>query len=450
MIFNYGFSLVGKSHIANGTCCQDAHKILKMDNGWYIAAVADGVGSAKNSQDGSKIAVETVTAFCKECMPWDYSVIGIKSMMRTAYNYAFKKILDKAEETGEPIESYDTTLSMVIYDGKRIIYGHSGDGAIIGLTTFGDFIEITTPQKGDDGVCVIPLRAGYTNWVIDTYKEDLAAVLLMTDGMLDVLCPYLLRDLQNNSSTIYSPLGSFFADPKGFTEDEGEGECIKKEIENFLICSNDYNFDDFYKRLSDIYKHHIPDYFAEVVDGFKNKNYPIGMMYKQQDDKTMVGLINLEASVEDKEKEFYAEPDWENHKELWDRMMYPHLYEDVDEQNIDNDNCAEDGTVTTDSDACAVISENAEVVEASVEECPTNDDVVTVVELEIVSDTDVSDERIDESVIEKFETKDRSDSLQNNTTPRTPPFPSEGKSTPNHGKGKKKGFFSKLGGSKNK
>ena len=147
MIIDYGFSITGKSHADIGTCCQDNHKIKRLDNGWIIAAVADGVGSAAKSEIGSKIAVETVVSMCEEYMPWDYSLISIKSMMRTAYNYAFKQIVREAEKNGDPIEDYDTTLTMVIYDGHKIIYGHSGDGAIIGLNTFGDYIPITTPQK---------------------------------------------------------------------------------------------------------------------------------------------------------------------------------------------------------------------------------------------------------------------------------------------------------------
>ena len=41
MIINYGFSLTGKSHVTKKIPCQDSHKIKKMENGWYIAAIAD-------------------------------------------------------------------------------------------------------------------------------------------------------------------------------------------------------------------------------------------------------------------------------------------------------------------------------------------------------------------------------------------------------------------------
>jgi len=328
MIYNYGFSIAGKSHLDIGVPCQDSHYIKKMDNGWCIAAVADGVGSAKNSKIGSEIAAKTVVEFCDKYMPWDYSIIGIKSMLRTAYNYAFKKIIIESEKNGEPIESYDTTLSVVIYDGHHIIYGHSGDGAIVVYTTYGDFIEITKPQKGDDGFSVIPLRGGYTQWEIDSYDEEIASVLLMTDGMLNTLCPYLLRDNLNKKSRIYIPLGIFFADRIGF--EENNVEKTKKQIYDFLFAQEDYDINGFYSRLSSIYKEYVCDDAENIIGKIKEKNYPWLLMNEEQDDKTMVALINPEVPVDKKEKEYYSEADWEKLRENWYRAAYPHLFKEKD------------------------------------------------------------------------------------------------------------------------
>ena len=326
MIFSYGFSVVGKSHIEKGTCCQDSHKIKKLDNGWYIAAIADGVGSAKNSHIGSKIAVDTVVDFCAKYMPWDYSTIGIKSMLRTAYNYAFKKIIIESEKAGEPLESYDTTLTMVIYDGQRIIYGHSGDGAIIGLNIYGDYVQITETQKGPDGVSVLPLRSGYTVWKIDSYEEDLAAVMLMTDGMLDyALCPYLLK--QKNGSEIYTPLATYFADPYGFTDNDKENQKIKNEIKSFITANNDYDSDVFYSRLLQIYKKHLGEEAESIVLELKEKKYAVAFMQSVQDDKTMLSLVNTELEFDSKDVEFFVEPNWEELQEEWNKKAYPHLYE---------------------------------------------------------------------------------------------------------------------------
>lgn len=328
MIIDYGFSLTGKSHITRGICCQDNHKIKKLDNGWYIAAIADGVGSAKNSQIGSKIATETVVSMCEEYMPWDYNVISIKSMMRTAYNYAYKQILRESQKSGEPIETYDTTLTMVIYDGHRIIYGHSGDGAIIGLNSFGNYVLITKPQKGVDGVTVLPLRAGYTQWKIDSYEEELASVLLVTDGMLEIFCPYLLKDITNRLDGVYIPLASFFADPIGFDNDEKNTMKTVNCIKTFL--TGDEKFDDFefYSRVERVYEKHVNKSANVIIGDLKKNNYPIILMQNVQDDKTIVGLINTEIEVDSKESTFYEEPDWQKLQENWNRRAYPHLYKE--------------------------------------------------------------------------------------------------------------------------
>ena len=333
MIFEYGFSVVGKSHLKKGTCCQDFHCIKRMENGWVIAAVADGVGSAKNSHISSKIAAQTAVEFCEEYMPWDYNLISIKSMMRTAYNFAYKLILREAKESGEPVESYDTTLTMVIYDGQRIIYGHSGDGAIIGLTTFGDYVEITRPQKGADGVSVLPLRSGYTQWVIDSYEEDLAAVILATDGMLETICPYLLRDQERKIDRAYVALASFFADPNSISEDNASS--VKEIIGRFITAEEDYCADEFYERLSAVLKSHLSEGVDEIIERYKQNNYPIALMQKEQDDKTVVGLINLDLPLDSKDASFYSEPDWNALQEAWNRKAYPHLYKDKGEEKKD-------------------------------------------------------------------------------------------------------------------
>lgn len=331
MIIDYGFSIAGKSHVARGLPCQDSHKIKRMENGWIIAAIADGVGSAKNAQIGSQIAAETVVDVCDELMPWDYSVIGIKSMIRTAFNYAFKRIIRESDKTGEPLESYDTTLTLVIYDGRRIIYGHSGDGGIIGLNSFGDYVVITKPQKGADEVSVIPLRAGYTQWVIDTYDDELAAVMLLTDGMLEMMCPYLLKGQAGEKGSVYTPLSAFFLDPKGFQDDSDSQETTKRMVESFVASEDSYDCEDFYARLRAIYTRHINEQAEPRVEKTKELNYPIALMQSVQDDKTIVGIINTDFIVDEKPAEFYDEPDWIALQAIWNQKAYPSLYA-IDEE----------------------------------------------------------------------------------------------------------------------
>ena len=442
MIFEYGFSVVGKSHIKKGAGCQDSHCIRKLENGWVIAAVADGVGSAKNSHIGSKIAAQTVVEFCDECMPWDYNLISIKSMMRTAYNFAYKLILREAQKSGEPIESYDTTLTMVIYDGQRIIYGHSGDGAIIALTTFGDYVEITRPQKGADGVSVIPLRSGYTQWVIDSYDEDLAAVILVTDGMLETICPYLLRDHDNKIDRAYVALASFFADPSAIAESDMSE--IKDIISRFITAEESYCSDEFYGRLSAILNMHLTEGVDEIIEKYKQNNYPITLMQNEQDDKTVVGLLNTGLALDNKETDYYSEPDWIALQDAWNRKAYPHLYtktqDDGDETVKDDEKTVADDSNTTEE------PESNSKVESSTDS--TNGEAKA-------HDTDGIDEVLlisknKESSVAVDDTVDTENSLKKTnvkTTQKSSDVPKETSrpARPKHEKPKRKGLIGKIG-----
>lgn len=333
MIIKYGFSIIGKSHIKKGTCCQDSHAIKELENGWTVAVVGDGVGSAKNSEKGSQIAVEAVVSFCEQFFPWDGSLLSVKSMLRTAYNFALKEIIRESKTSKEPLDSYDTTLTTVLYDGSRIVYAHSGDGGIIGLNTFGDYFLITKPQKGKDGISVIPLRFGDSKWVIDTYEEDLSAVLLVTDGMLDILTPYLLRNNENNLDGIYIPLATFFLDPRGFLDDNSLHNIIQS-INDFAKNGVDYNSLEFYSRLRSIYTAIIPDDANSVVETISNTNVPVSLMESVRDDKTIVAIINNTMPIDIKEPEYYAEPDWQQKQEAWNRIAYPHLYAHEQSDNL--------------------------------------------------------------------------------------------------------------------
>lgn len=156
-MITYGYSLQGKNHITRGLPCQDSNKIAELRNGWFVAAIADGVGSAERSQEGAQTAVDTVVDFCRRYMPLDSDETNIISMLRTAFHAAMIAIYEIAEKENHSIESYDTTLSVVIFNGIQLVYGHSGDGGIIVLDTWGNIVSITDQQKGSDGISVIPL-----------------------------------------------------------------------------------------------------------------------------------------------------------------------------------------------------------------------------------------------------------------------------------------------------
>ena len=57
----------GRSHAHVGSCCDDDFYLQhNSDQGWYVAIVADGAGSAKASRQGSRVAVRAAGSFLKD------------------------------------------------------------------------------------------------------------------------------------------------------------------------------------------------------------------------------------------------------------------------------------------------------------------------------------------------------------------------------------------------
>lgn len=292
----YGTSLVGTSHIKKGTVCQDAHKMSKLMNGWIVAAIADGVGSAIHSEIASDIAVSTVIEILSERIADSNKIEDALSLLPEAYSEAENRIEKFADEKGDKITDYDTTLSVVVYDGCNIVYGHSGDGGIVGLTNEGLYIPITKPQKADDGVCVIPLRAGEKYWVFGKTDGSYASVLLATDGVYDTFFPYLLKGQANE---VYVPLIRYFLDNNWLdVNDESIASVGESRIE--FLKSNAYD--------------------------------------SITDDKTIVVLINPLIKPSFQDDDYYAEPDWDKLQLEWNKKAYPHMYSDKKESKEENDN----------------------------------------------------------------------------------------------------------------
>ena len=283
----YGTSLIGSSHVKLGSVCQDANKVIRLSNGWIVAAVADGVGSAKHSDIASKMAVDTVAEICNIRIDKQSKLSELRNVILEAYREAERRIEDYADKKGDSITEYDTTLSMVVYDGENISYGHSGDGGIIGLSTDGEYIKITNPQKAEDNICVIPLRAGEKAWVIGYCEKRLASILLATDGILDTFFPYLLK---GQAVELYVPLVRFFMD-------------------NNCMHVNDKNLAEIEKRR---------------IDFLKSSEYN-----SVTDDKTLLVVLKQNIVPALKEESDYDEPDWEKLQYEWNKKAYPQLYKDV-------------------------------------------------------------------------------------------------------------------------
>ena len=299
MIFKYGFSATGSSHLSKGVGCQDSSKIEVSENGWIVAAIADGVGSCKYSDVASDIAVNTSVRVCLDEIKNSDDKCDLLETIKKAFAQAEKEIDERSLSENHLITDYDTTLTLAIYDGKQITYGHCGDGGIIGLTIDGDYVKITNPQK-KEGLYVIPLRAGKETWVINRAEGEYASVLLATDGIYDIFFPYLLR---GKPVEIYVPLIRYFMDNNILRFSEETKDAVGKEREDYFNS----------------------DACASITD-----------------DKTIIVLVNGNVKPTVKDDVFYAEPDWDALQLEWNKKAYPHLYDKKDTSSTDNKEATND------------------------------------------------------------------------------------------------------------
>jgi serine/threonine protein phosphatase PrpC len=293
-IMLYGFSEIGSSHLKTEGQCQDASKFCLMENGLAIAAIADGVGSCKYSDIASRIAVDISVQVCLDEIGKNNNKCDLLKVIEKAFIQAETEIDKYSLSKKHLITDYDTTLSLVIYDGKYITYGHCGDGGIIGLTNTGDYVKVTTPQK-TNGIYVVPIRDGKKRvgkdaweWEIGRKEDEFASILLATDGVYDIFFPYLLK---GQSVEIYVPVIRYFMDNNILEISDETRDFVEKKRKDYLNSAA----------------------CASITD-----------------DKTIVVLINGNIHPKLKEKAYYAEPDWNTLQLEWNKKAYPHLYEKME------------------------------------------------------------------------------------------------------------------------
>ena len=298
MIYTYGITQQGLYHKKNNTVCQDAHKIIKCNDSYVIAAVADGLGSEKYSDVASQMAVNIATDYCSKNIKVEHAD-AVLNVIKDSFAIAQSQIEKYATEKEHELDQYDTTLSLVIFDGENVYYGQSGDSGIIALTNDGLYKKVTEQQRDEDGR-VYPLYFGEEKWVFGKFPDKVVSVMLATDGMLDIFFPIYIR---NEPVDIYVALAQYFMNPESLSIDSLGEEYVEQKISEFM------------------------DSISES---------------KVNDDKTIVVLVNPDAQMTKQKDEYYEEPDWDSlinkYEEEWKKAAYPHMYKDessVEENNED-------------------------------------------------------------------------------------------------------------------
>ena len=117
-------SEAGGDHLRTGVPCQDASR-LHVEPNVLIACVADGAGSARYSDEGSRAAVEAFVEASADLLHREYDP---ERLIRDAFREARRAITDIA---GGESREFATTLLGLVATKNRVAAGQVGDGATI-------------------------------------------------------------------------------------------------------------------------------------------------------------------------------------------------------------------------------------------------------------------------------------------------------------------------------
>lgn len=226
-------SLTGRKHRDKGFPCEDASLAVNQ-NGVYVVCLSDGAGGSQytHANIGSKCVVETICDLMVrhfDAFFFELHESTVRSVLIAAVQ---AELAIRSKELSLPgMESMSSTMLFCAVKDTRMICGHIGDGVIVRVTGSG-LQPISLPQNGEDASSTIfmtlPEAQDYLR-VIRTTVDDTHAVVLMTDGISDMVF--------DGTKLLIMPVVARLAELAALSKDECEIQ-MTQTIKSFIIDSS--------------------------------------------------------------------------------------------------------------------------------------------------------------------------------------------------------------------
>lgn len=178
----YAKSSIGSSHIKQSIPCQDYSLAFK-GNDYVCLITADGLGSAKYSQIGSRVAAKYLMKLVK-----NNPDVSLDLAMCQTKEYVTKV----ARRLGTELEELATTLQAVVIKQKKLSYAIIGDGAIVYTNGEGEHKLLTDEVEYAEPNMTNELLMDNLPKLIKCGEIDgeFTHVSSMTDGLLPLTIDY--------------------------------------------------------------------------------------------------------------------------------------------------------------------------------------------------------------------------------------------------------------------
>lgn len=196
----FGSSVQGTNHVRMELPCQDACQ-WQVSDAYLVAAIADGLGSAQYADTGARLAVEAAVAHLNaqlaQATPDDRN--AWQHLIQVAFTQARSLLATHAEEAGQPLNAFATTLLVLAVTPFWLATGHIGDGAIVVQFGDGRLETVSPPVNGEYANSVTPLTVDdlVPQLRVRVEQATVMRAALLTDGLqslcinLVTMTPYL-------------------------------------------------------------------------------------------------------------------------------------------------------------------------------------------------------------------------------------------------------------------
>jgi len=220
----------GIAHEKNQTPYQDYGDFFKTNENILIAALSDGMGSAKYADIGAKTAVEKALSFLNER---HLSEKLNKDQAEKLFSDLLKEIQQtleqQAHERKANLKDFNCTLLIVVATPKWLMGMQVGDGFIVVQQEEKDFYDLLfQPCKGEYANATVPITSpqAIQDMQVDVLETHYNFICVSTDGLEQAA----LKFGRNYEATAHT---DFFTPFQQLLRTEEEGIC-KKEIDEWI------------------------------------------------------------------------------------------------------------------------------------------------------------------------------------------------------------------------
>lgn len=182
-------TMIGTSHLEQGKGCEDVIKAVTTED-MAVIALADGAGASSKAFDGATIATEKCSKWLLNNFECAYSAKLSDVRHRLLYNTIKQSIKRKATIEKTKMEEYSSTLLFVAIKEGRYVAGHIGDGVIGVITTDGDDVVLSEPERGEFANNTFFTTSSQINKHFRLHRgaiNNITSFFLMSDGSADCL-----------------------------------------------------------------------------------------------------------------------------------------------------------------------------------------------------------------------------------------------------------------------